>query len=51
MKDHRQEWQKLCAQAAVEQDSARLMKLIQRITELLDAKEKLLQGFTPNEFR
>jgi hypothetical protein len=44
MKDHQEEWQKLCAQAAVEQDSAKLMKLIQRITELLDAKQKRLQG-------
>lgn len=40
---NKQEWEQLCAQAAVEQDSARLMELIQEITRMLDQKEQRLQ--------
>lgn len=40
MKDHEEEWQELCAQAAVEQDPEKLMDLIRRINTLLDAKDK-----------
>jgi hypothetical protein len=40
---NKERWEQLCAQAAVEQDSARLMKLIQEITEMLDEKERRLQ--------
>jgi hypothetical protein len=36
-------WRKLCAEAAVEQDHARLLKLIAEITELLGEKERRLQ--------
>lgn len=36
-------WQKLCEQAATEQDPERLMALIEEINELLLAKEKRLQ--------
>jgi Icc-related predicted phosphoesterase len=47
VKDHQEEWQVLCEQAAREQDPARLTKLIQRICELLDAKQNRLQGKPP----
>jgi hypothetical protein len=33
-----EEWQKLCEQAAREQDPEKLLRLTQRITELLDMK-------------
>ena len=36
-------WQKLCSQAATEQDPARLLELINEINRLLDEKEKRLQ--------
>jgi hypothetical protein len=44
VKDHREEWQVLCSQAAVEQDPAKLLKLIARINELLEAKRTRLEG-------
>lgn len=37
-------WQELCAQAAVEQDSKKLLKLIAEITRLLEEKQKRLAG-------
>ena len=40
---NKQKWEQLCVQAAVEQDSARLMKLIHEITRMLDEKEQRLQ--------
>jgi len=41
---HTEEWARLCQQASVEQDPARLIKLIQRINELLEEKRKRLTG-------
>jgi hypothetical protein len=37
------QWIELCEQAAVEQDSERLMKLVTEITRMLDEKEERLQ--------
>jgi hypothetical protein len=37
MRENREQWMELCAQAANEQDSRKLMALIQQITALLDA--------------
>ena len=39
----KQRWQDLCEQAAIEQDPERLMRLIEEINRLLEAKEKRLQ--------
>jgi len=36
-------WMELCRQASVEQDSKKLMKLIEEITRLLDEKQDRLQ--------
>jgi hypothetical protein len=36
------EWQKLCAQAATEQDPEKLLELVKRINVLLEEKEKRL---------
>jgi len=36
-------WQKLCAQAATEQDPVKLLELIHDINRLLDEKETRLQ--------
>jgi hypothetical protein len=44
MKAHEEEWKFLCKQAAKEQDPAKLFKLVQRINDLLEAKEKRLRG-------
>ena len=38
MQDHNEEWAQLCQQAAVEKDPERLMRLVGRIVELLDAR-------------
>jgi hypothetical protein len=53
MRENREKWMELCAQAANEQDSQKLMALIKQITALLDAKperviEKDLQRSFPN---
>jgi hypothetical protein len=39
-----EEWQKLCDQAANEQDPKRLLELVKRINELLEQKEQRLQS-------
>lgn len=39
----KERWQSLCEQAATEQDSQALMKLIEEINLLLEEKEKRLQ--------
>jgi hypothetical protein len=45
MKDEiRERWEKLCQQAAVEQDHNKLMELIDEINYLLEAMEKQLVG-------
>jgi hypothetical protein len=36
-------WRELCQQAAVEQDSQKLLQLIREINALLDAKDQRLQ--------
>jgi hypothetical protein len=40
--ESRERWQKLCEQAAVEQDPQRLMELINEINSLLSEKEERL---------
>ena len=47
MRLHTEEWVRLCQQASVEQDPVRLIKLIQRINELLEEKRKRL-AVNPN---
>jgi hypothetical protein len=42
MRGNRERWMELCAQATNEQDSRKLMALIQQITALLDAKQTRL---------
>ena len=42
MRENREKWMELCAQAATEQDSQKLMALIAQITGLLDAKQERL---------
>lgn len=39
----KEQWIQLCEEAAVEQDSERLMKLVTEITRMLDEKEERLQ--------
>lgn len=40
---NKEKWERLCAEAAVEQDSARLLKLVQEINQMLDDKEHRLK--------
>jgi len=42
MRENREQWMELCAQAAKEQDSQKLMALIKQIATLLDAKQERL---------
>jgi hypothetical protein len=44
--DQREEWLELCAQAADEQDPQKLLGLVTRINDLLEAKEARLQQRT-----
>jgi len=39
-----EEWQKLCALAAVEQDHEKLLVLVKEINRLLDEKEQRLRN-------
>jgi hypothetical protein len=47
----KEQWMQLCEQAAVEQDSERLMKLVTEITRMLDEKEERLQQVSPDDLR
>jgi hypothetical protein len=42
MRENTEKWMELCAQAANEQDSQKLMALIEQITALLDTKRERL---------
>jgi hypothetical protein len=42
MRENREKWMELCAQAATEQDSRKLMALIDQISALLEAKQERL---------
>ena len=42
MRENTEKWIELCALAAKEQDSKKLMALIQQITSLLDAKQRVV---------
>jgi hypothetical protein len=42
MRENTEKWMELCKQAATEQDSRKLMTLIDQITALLDAKQERL---------
>jgi hypothetical protein len=45
----REDWMKLCEQAAIEQDPEKLMKLVAEIDALLEAKQKRLDAKKPPE--
>jgi hypothetical protein len=47
MEESRETWMELCAQAAVEQDPDKLMRLIAQINQILEAKERRLKGSPP----
>jgi hypothetical protein len=40
----RERWEELCALAAKEEDNEKLLKLVQEINQLLEAKECRLHG-------
>jgi hypothetical protein len=42
MRENTEKWMELCAQAANEQDSEKLMELIKQITAILDINQKRL---------
>ena len=44
----RERWMELCAQAAVEQDPQRLMKLVAEINNILEEKERRLGIMPPH---
>lgn len=44
MRDQQEEWLALCKHAAVEQDREKLVVLVRRISELLEAKDQRLQA-------
>lgn len=47
MREREEEWKELCRQAAVEQDSAKLVELTRRINELLRNKQRRLDTEPP----
>jgi len=44
MREQQEEWMELCRQASVEQDPNKLFRLVRRINELLEAKDKRLRS-------
>jgi hypothetical protein len=44
MLENERRWRKLCDQAAVEQDSHKLLELIKEINDLLETKRERLQN-------
>jgi hypothetical protein len=42
-----EEWMELCERAAFEQDSAKLLELVRKINDLLEAKQKRLAQTAP----
>jgi hypothetical protein len=42
--EDREKWMQLCAEAAIEQDSDRLLMLVQEINRLLEEKEQRLKA-------
>jgi hypothetical protein len=51
MRENTEKWMELCAQAANEQDSRKLMALIQQIAALLDTKQERLIEKDSQRFR
>lgn len=49
MQDKTERWMELCAQAAIEQDPAKLMALVREINDLLEAKEQRLGILPPKD--
>ena len=47
MDENEDKWKELCAQAATEQDPDKLLELIAQINQLLEARERRLQGSPP----
>jgi len=45
----KEEWMQLCEQAAVEQDTERLMSLVTEINRMLDEKEQRLKSGQPTK--
>ncbi len=45
--ENKERWMELCAQAAKEEDSERLFKLVQEINTLLEEKETRLKRQNP----
>jgi hypothetical protein len=48
--ENKERWQELCAQAAIEQDPVKMIKLVKEINDLLaDKEERLIKSrLTPN---
>jgi hypothetical protein len=42
MQAHKEQWQRLCEQIAVEQDPTRFMNLVNELNKLLEEKERRL---------
>jgi hypothetical protein len=42
--ENEERWRKLCEAAAKEQDSDRLLELVRQINQMLEEKERRLQG-------
>jgi len=49
VKEDTEDWKKLCAQAAAEQDSQKLLELTRKINDLLLKKHKRLSTDTQNQ--
>jgi hypothetical protein len=43
----KEEWMQLCEDAAVEQDSEKLLVLVQEINRMLEVKDQRLKGVQP----
>jgi len=44
MQDHKEQWQRMCEQIAVEQDATRFAALVDELNKLLEQKERRLSS-------
>ncbi len=45
MQDHKERWQRLCEQIAIEQDPTLFMSLVDELNKLLEEKERRLNTY------
>jgi len=48
MQEHKEQWQRLCEQIAIEQDPTRFSTLVEKLNKLLEEKDRRLKQREPD---